>query len=116
MRHYFIRGKYIASAKPTWYRVHGILTFPWGTAFFCPICSEIWAIATIENRETYVTSRLCDKHVASPSRGLPGSLWIHWEPEWNKDLPTELLTREYLIHLKMHEDGYANDMTHLNGV
>jgi hypothetical protein len=118
MRHYFIRGKYITSVKPSTVLVHGIKTIPWGVAFFCPFCSEIWALATIDDRETGIQGRPCDRHTPySPSRGVSGSIWISWDEEWNNDLPVELLIREFLLHYDVSQsygeikDGLYTEMT-----
>lgn len=115
MRHYFIRGEYKGAATPSFAPIHGIMTIPNGKAFFCPICSEVWALAPIDGKETYVEHVVCEKHEPTPTRPAPGALYLPWDKTWNDDLPVELLEREYLILLKMRVAGYDIDMTHLNG-
>ena len=103
MRHYFIGSKYYGAYPPSYTPVHSTMEIPFGKAFFCPVCAEVWALAPIDGKETYPETILCEKHEFSPSRSIPGGLFLAWDTTWNKDLPLELLAREYLILLRLWE-------------
>src|SRR5687768_11047651 len=98
-RHYFIRGEYKGAFPASHKPVHNELHPATGKAFFCPVCAEVWGLFPVDRQETYVDHVLCDKHDSSPSRPYPGCLTLPWDAEWNSDLPTELLVREFLMTL-----------------
>lgn len=97
---FFLRGSLVAQqpAKPE--IIHAQLSQPFGKAFFCPHCSEIWAIAVVENRDTFCEHIPCELHPPTPSFPLQGSLWLSWNENWNKNLPQPLLEREFLLLTK----------------
>jgi hypothetical protein len=106
MRHYFLRGVFVGSCKPTLQTVCGQRQIPNGRAFFCPVCSEVWLLAPVDSQETFVDHVLCAKHSSTPSRKA-GHFYLSWDEEWNKDLPTELLELEFLLLYKEKENGTA---------
>jgi len=107
MRHYFFRGKHIASVNPSAIFVHGRKQIPPGRAFFCPICAEIWLLAPVDREETFVDHVLCDRHPPTASRRA-GSMFLSWDAEWNKDLPSELLKMEFLTLYSQKEMQNGN--------
>lgn len=97
---FFLHNQLVCSQPAAREWVHAQPQWPFGKAFFCPACSEVWALSTVEGRETHVETLLCDKHPATPSRPVPGSLWLPWHESWNQSLPQELLEREFLLLTK----------------
>jgi hypothetical protein len=97
LRHFFIRDKYYGreEAHMTW--THNKRQLSTGKAFFCPICSELWAIAPVDGEETYVEHILCDKHEPTPSRPTPGCLYLPWDEDWNRSLSKEILARDFIL-------------------
>ena len=97
---FFLRDQLIVSQEVKPFFLHGQPSLPFGKAFFCPHCAEIWASAIVENRDTYVEHIPCDSHPATPSSPPPGSLWLSWDRNWNAALPQQLLEREFLLLTK----------------
>lgn len=97
---FFLHGELVAEQPAKKGFVHAQLRFPAGKGFFCPICAELWFTALVSGRETYIEHILCERHPASPSRPLPGSLWLSWDNNWNAALPQVLLEREILLLTK----------------
>lgn len=97
---FFLQGQLIAEQQAKPITVHAQRQMPFGKAFFCPECAEIWAQSLIEGRRTFVEHILCERHPATSTSPLPGSLWLSWDLEWNRSLPQELLEREFLLLTK----------------
>ena len=123
LRHFFIRGQYICSAPAEPHRVHSELCQPYGRAFFCPLCSEVWALAPVEGQPTHCHHAFCDKHHPEDpvigtwnfghiySWDVPGSLWISYENQWNLDLPKEILEREFMLLMGQHNSELSSPLT-----
>lgn len=73
---------------------------PFSIAFFCPFCGDIWArrIVVDGHTEWALWTKPCSRHPHSISRGLSGSVWCAYETEYCKNLPVEILRREFLLH------------------
>lgn len=94
---FFLHGELIHEQPARRHHIHAELAYPTGKAFFCPLCSEVWAVSAVETRETYTQHVLCERHEATPTRPVPGSLWLPWDRDWNESLPQQLLEREFLL-------------------
>ena len=99
---FFLHGDLVAEQPAKPFMLHAQRTLPVGRGFFCPICAELWFTALVSGRETYIEHILCERHPPSPSRPLPGSLWLPWDSNWNAALPQVLLEREFLLLTKEH--------------
>jgi hypothetical protein len=96
-RHFFIRDQYLGQAPAHLAHVFNEVHISTGKAFFCPICSETWALAPVEGQETFVEHLPCEKHEPTASRPTPGCLYLPWDEDWNKSLPKEILARDFLL-------------------
>lgn len=110
-QHFFIEGKYLGSAErvsPFIHSHHGDLREPYGVAYFCRVCGEVWAKFPVEGRQwvSYnVTCRKCD----SPTGwNLPGSIWLSWEKELMEALPFAVLLWEVKRELEWYDRSQQN--------
>lgn len=98
-----IRGQYIAS----WTRkavIYGSVTQPpFGYAFFCPNCCDIWAKAPVTGARTRVLTEPCDSHPHRVSYDPSGSVYVSWDDDYCRDLPKKVLDIELKLHLNMYE-------------
>jgi len=94
-RYFYLHGAAAGSTLAGDRRVHGTFQSPCTFAFFCPLCAEIWGLGFIPDTYAQCFTVLCERHPerAHPAQH-PGFLWLPFEPEWNAELPPELLTRE----------------------
>lgn len=110
-REYFVGQTYLGSGPAHPEIVHNEIHDPIGEAFFCPICSEIWAQALVAGQGTQVRTRPCAKHKPGDRHGtcslgyvsqydIPGSLWLVESRTWVNSLPERVLAREVLITLE----------------
>lgn len=109
VQHFFIRGNYFGTTTRPLYWVHNeIQNAPFGMAFFCPICAELWAVCPVEGEATQVETQFCEKHKYGDSYGrwssgqvwrldIPGSLWSSYDDQWNAGLSQQVLKRELLL-------------------
>jgi hypothetical protein len=109
-REFFVGQQYLGSGPAPQEFVHDEVHDPIGQAFFCPICSEVWAQALVEGQPTQVRHRPCAKHrpgdrYSFNSLGhisqydIPGSLWLAESRTWNDSLPERVVARELQITL-----------------
>lgn len=110
-QHFYLWNTYVgaSSVKANRHPSELRLLYPMGKLFVCPICSEIWLRALTDGEPSEVLSVLCDKHPTncrygswSPGwvhliLGRPGSALLGYDEDWNWNLPTELLKREFLL-------------------
>lgn len=101
-QHFLIEGKYLGSVERGFDLTRGAL--PYGVAYFCSECAELWAKFPVEGRFTQVYSTLCRKHHTDyPQFHLPGSIWLSWEKELMAALPAPVLLWELQRELDMFE-------------
>ena len=69
---------------------------PLGYAFFCPLCTKLWATAVVSGQRTMVLTALCRNH---PWTALetPGSLLHPFNQAFNAALPDGAVIRENLL-------------------
>lgn len=110
-RHFFIDGQFLGSAPAPVAWHHEQQCAPIGQAFFCPICSELWANCPVEGQPSTVRHRHCAKHPPGTRHGesslghvhgfeVAGSLFLDEEARWNASLPPRVVQREFALHLR----------------
>jgi hypothetical protein len=110
-REFFVGQDYLGSAPAPEEYVHNEIHSPIGQAFFCPICSDIWARALIQSCPTMVRHRACERHAPGfqlngnslgyVSTGeIPGSLYLVESRAWNDSLPDGVVRRELRVTLQ----------------
>jgi hypothetical protein len=82
--------------------VHGELQPPNSSAFFCPVCVDVWARAAVlrsdgQMMRAVVWTRPCQKHTGD-AYGVSGSLLLPWDRSFNEALPLAALRREVVLH------------------
>lgn len=131
-REYFIGQQYFGSGPAPQEFVHNEVHQPIGQAFFCPICAEVWATATVQGAPTQVRHRFCGKHNSLEAREkangarncsslgrinsseICGSLWLDESRTWNDNLPPAVvarelrLTLEWALHASVLHPGIAS--------
>lgn len=71
---------------------------PHNFAFCCPHCGTLWARAHCGYVERWVFLSLpCSQCPEKPDHPA-GSIWIGWEPLYQRALSLSLLEREFYIH------------------
>jgi hypothetical protein len=103
IQHFFIRGEYLGQTIRDKYYIHEQLVRPWGVAFFCPHCSELWAVCPIEGRQSAVLTMVCDKHPANGLEMTPGSILVDWDKSYSSSLPSAVLRRELILNFNLAE-------------
>lgn len=105
-QHFFLGREYYGSTKREAFTRLGEVWVPYGYAFFCPVCIEIWARCPIEGELTHPVQRWCGKHALGEvfGRGGPvrtcdmhdwaGHLWLASDQRFSLSLPEPLLQRE----------------------
>lgn len=111
-RHFFIDGRFLASAPAGYRNVDGKQQQPFSYTMVCGHCGEQWCKSPVTFqsgpplRWTVLTMncRKCkDKH---PSRWcIPGALWLSFDESFTESFPKEVLARE----LELHWQAYDND-------
>lgn len=110
-RDYFVGQQYLGSGPAPQELVHNEIHQPIGQAFFCPICSEVWAQALVQGQPTQVRHRPCTRHKPGDRFGvnslgivspydIPGSLMLAESRQWNDNLPAAVVTRELVLTLE----------------
>lgn len=110
----FLRKELLAVSKVGKFWVREQLCAPYGEAFFCPICAEVWATVTVEGQPTHCRNAFCERHEIGDRLGtwsfgtverwqLPGSLWSSYDSVWNSRLPPAALQRELLLTIAYRE-------------
>lgn len=107
LQHFFAEGKFLGTAERTLEHFHNEVTVPFGYAFFCPVCADVWArcpvvVGTVESKYMVQTIS-CRKHPAHHNMGVSGSLFLAWDKTFNNLLPDEAVQRELLVHLDYAE-------------
>lgn len=103
-QHLFLRERFFGSFGRTQLKDKPSCP-PKGYAFFCPTCSELWANCPIVGQQTNVLTMLCDKHPAWSLFTAPGSMWLSWDKDWQRDFPMVLAKREFELMIKLYEGG-----------
>lgn len=109
-RHFFFRGKYLGSTEVGHLPPDFINSEMIGYAHFCPICSEVWAMSTVEGKATFPAESYCERHEpgervgfsvlgAVPWWHVPGSMYISGRDDYNRTFPPELWNQEVIFHL-----------------
>jgi hypothetical protein len=113
IRSYFIGQSYLGQS-----RVSAIVADSY--AYYCQACGEVYARLPVDRSSKWVfRPGCCEKcqPVKNAFQTAPGSLWCGYDREFNKDLPREVLEREFRIYLKewleeeAEEDGLQEDAT-----
>lgn len=94
---FFLHDRFVAEGTVARQFVHASLSYPKGQFFFCPTCCTIWASRHVEGEKGYTLHRDCEKHPSTTLSNLKGSLWLPDDDNWNRNLPSELLAREFLL-------------------
>ena len=76
---------------------------PVSTAFFCPICGEIWARAVVEGSRWYTKHVECSRCGKLGVINFPGSVWSPLDGDFNISLPREVLELELEIAIAWRE-------------
>lgn len=108
-QHFFIRGRHYGTTERAPMVSRGDLAYPPGAAFFCPLCTELWAQCPIEGEPSIVHISPCDQHKCGDHFGswslgsvspwqVPGSLMLSYDGTWNQSLPLPVLVREFYLH------------------
>lgn len=104
-RHFHIHGQYYGSGEEKLRYVHGELQQPAPYAMFCPHCGEIWARMPVDgsNREWVIIGGYCEQHPGPSRFVVHGSLILQWEPELYLSLSSEMIRREFEVHMRLWE-------------
>ena len=100
LQHFIIEGKHMGTAPRTPVRVHDRLSLPDSSAFFCPVCGDVWAQCPIVLEDGSVSPWMpwrmkCRKHAAAYSVEVPGSLFQIWDKPFNDAMPEAVLWWEF---------------------
>ena len=108
-QHFLIRGKHYGTVERGQIWAHSERAAAFGYAFFCPLCTELWAQCPVEGQASQVHISPCDKHQIGERLGawshghvasyqVPGSLMLSYDQTWNDVLPLAVLVREFHLH------------------
>ena len=97
---FFIEGRHLGSCQR--YPLTPQKQRPISYAFFCPVCADIWARALIFDTDWFCFHVPCKKHAYAGIK-VPGSLYSAGDVDFLQSLPSEVLTRELLLHLDYAE-------------
>lgn len=107
VQHFFAEGKYLGQASRVMEHSHNEAHVPYGYAFFCPVCADLWARCPVMygSRESkYMVQTIsCRKCAAHHDLGVPGSLFLTWDKTFNDLLPDDAIRRELAVHLDFAE-------------
>lgn len=104
LQHFIIRGKHLGSVDRKPIFVHEKVQQPWGEAFFCPICSELWAVCPVEGRESSVYRRACDRHPVQYRHDSNGLLNLPWDSTFSDNFPPAVIRYELLQEFRHAEE------------
>ena len=114
IQHFIVEGRVLGCAERQALFVHAQLQLPTSYAFFCPVCSEVWARCpvVVEGKgdpEPFMVWTLpCRKH-PTHQLAVPGSLMLSWEPGFVGVFPDEVVKWEFDRHLEFYErEGELN--------
>ncbi len=111
LRHFFIDGQYLGTGPAADYAFRDERARkPWATAYFCPICGEVWARIAIDGQQYHVYSLPCIKHIPKWEFTVYGSVWMDNERQLTDSFPPAVLARELDIHLKHGELFYKEGL------
>lgn len=106
-RHWIIEDRFLGTSPAAYRRVHEQFTSPIGYHFFCTHCGKLWASCPVDNARHMVWAAACSAcQVDNPPNGIPGSLWLSWEPEFREEMPEAVIHRELLLHLAYAASRY----------
>lgn len=98
---FFLRGQFLGEAT------RGLCprtnSRPRSIAFFCPKCGEIWARAAVEGAEWRTSHVECSDCGKLGVVNFPGSVWQHFDDDFNRALPPALFERELEISIEWHQ-------------
>lgn len=108
-QHFILRGKHFGTVERGRIVSRSETAPSHGCAFFCPICTDLWAQCPIEGEPSTVHIIPCDKHHPGdhfgswslgsvPRYQVPGSLMLSYDNTWNECLPLSVLVREFHLH------------------
>ena len=100
-RHFFINNKHLGTASIGYAKVQEEYRIPWGYAFLCPTCGEVWARTPVDHPKSkfQAITRGCPKHKQHEIE-VPGSLWLDWDRDFTKSFPFDALLYEVTLHLQ----------------
>lgn len=99
--HYFLGTQLLATThiRPMW--DDSTISFS-STAYFCPVCGEVWARIMIEGAEWLPTNSPCPKHTNGLRKG--GYFIAPWRKTY-WELPQEVLKYELQLLLDRYDKG-----------
>lgn len=87
----------------------------YNTAYFCPMCGEIWARVAVEGQKQWISwSVQCDKHHSPYWPIIYGSMYLMWDRSFNDSMPEPALWREFdlaLAHFDRMKERYPESET-----
>lgn len=101
-QHLYLDKRDLGSSPRDTIFVHGEAQPPHSSAFFCPVCADVWARAAVlrsdgQMMRAVVWTRPCHKHTGD-GYGISGSLLLPWDRGFNEALPLAALQREVVLH------------------
>jgi len=108
---FIVEGRYLGQASRGLLSVAGGAIVPPSYAFFCGDCADLWARCPVETPRSLsqcdwmVWKRPCRRCLTSRGGGIPGSLMLPWEPDFNQALLTaaDAVEWEFNRHLEWAE-------------
>lgn len=104
---FYIEGKYMGQMGRSLHSEGGITYYPMSLAFLCQKCGDVWARIVVEGAAFRVEYGDCRKHAIDKMRisgEHPGSIYRPWLSYLVDDLPSEVIRREFNLHLKHYEE------------
>lgn len=103
LQHFIIEGRHLGSANRTFSLLQGGKPNSYG--FFCHSCGKVFAVAPLEGRPWEYWSRTCEQcsSAGSTTLGIPGSVWLAWDPDFIAAFPDAVLRWEFDRHSEWFE-------------
>lgn len=110
-RHFIIEGKHLGAVTTKDALAHGQLSAPLSFTYLCPVCGDVWAKLPVESTTGSLSrwqalSASCRKHQAH-SLAVPGSVLIGWLPDFDSNLPDEVVWWEFQRQMDNYNKGEA---------
>jgi len=107
-RQFFVGSKYLGEVPCGPIQAHEDSIAPYGEAYFCPVCGDVWARVVVSSPLSgqlspfMVRAIPCEKHDKRTFCSIPGSLYLGWGREYNTDIPDELVQYEFQQAMKLY--------------
>ena len=114
-QHIFIEDTYMGTIMRPKYYYKGSFVPPEGVAFWCGLCSRVWAILLVDGQITTIDHCICEKHKVHEHvgywnagwGGYPGSVFMNfgfvgWIDATDLEWPKEVIKREFLLYCERH--------------